>query len=376
MYNTVQELHIGIDLALQQLNSNRKQVVKPEEKDWFLNDTLLQVMNNHIDPSPVIPGRDSDSDQRAVDYLHPLKCDFKYIPPVVYSNNDNIYSISLPSDYYRKSRISAACCTERRKVAYSYRTLANDRLLKAVIPFIPRTEVDLTYYTQGLGFSCAGRPLFNAAKTLANDTAKKYDFSNVKTHSALFMMIPSIIEAINETSWASAYWEYYKGNHYPNSFVIIVDTEAYYNANGSFIIQDVHTILTANSHVIDVKMEYENLTIVDGGFSKIVPVRIVESAKFDQVNNNVFFDSSYHCIDGVIENGQIKLKGARDILISEINMTYYRKPKLINHKTGQSCEIIAEDFKVQLVNQTAQKINAFLNGENYGQMTKENMMLL
>ena len=41
MYNTVKELHIALDERLQQLNSNRKLVLYPEQKDARLNEAVM-----------------------------------------------------------------------------------------------------------------------------------------------------------------------------------------------------------------------------------------------------------------------------------------------------------------------------------------------
>ena len=378
MYNTTKELHIGLDLALQQLNSNRKQVVKPEEKDWFLNDTMLQVMNNHIDPNPIVPGRDSDSDQRAVDYLQSLKCDVKYKLPVTINRETGLYSIPLPADYYRKSRISTGVCLDRRKVVNGCASIPNNRTYQAIVPFVPRAAVNLSEYIENLNIVVANKVVFNAAAKRLNDTsASKYSFVNIRTHEAVtMMMVPSILESVNDHNWISAYWENYNGVNYPQSFVFIVDVEAYLYKYGSSIIQQAVAVLTAGSHILSVNLAYEVMDIMSGKHTKIVPVRIIESAKFDNVNNNSFFDSSYHSVAGVIEQGKVKVAPSNDFEIVSIQMTYYRKPKLINHLTGQNCEIGADDFKAQLVSQTAQKINAFLNGENYNQMTKENLMML
>ena len=377
MYNSVPELHIGLDLALQQLNSNRKQVVKPEEKDWFLNETMLQVINNHIDPSPIIPGRTSDSDQRTVDYLHPLKMSLKYVPPVFRRKADDTYRISLPADYYRKSRINACVTLKKNGVSSGYNTIRNTRLLKAVIAFAPRENVSLQTYITDFRMLVANHPVFNAgASTYTGSGISKYDFSNIRTKEALFMMIPTILESINANNWVSAYWESYNGVAYPKSFIIVVDKEAYQNAFGASISSEVAVNITAGEHIINAPLALEPGEIVVDEISKIIPVRIVESAHYDNVMGNSFFDSSYHSIAGVIEAGQVILKPAEYFTISIIDMVYYRKPRLINYRTGQNCEITAPDFKVQLVGQTAQKINAFLNGENYNQMTKENLMLL
>lgn len=377
MYNSVAELHIGLDLALQQLNSNRKQTVKPEEKDWFLNDTLLQVLNNHIDPNAMLPGRNSDSDQRVVDYLHPLKTSFKYKPPVFIDETTNISHVQLPADYYRKSRVNAEVCLNRRKVDNGYTVGDNDRLFMAVVPFESMTNV-IDDYTAGCLITVGDRTLFDgtSVETVAGGQVPKYNFDNILGIESKFMVIPTILEACNDKRWVNVYWESYNGSFYKNSFIFVVDNRAF--------LEDEYAPFGTNSTVdidmgsVSISKNFSALMCrsVVSEPSKNVQTRIVESAEFDAINNNVFFDSSFHSLASVVEGGKILVKGSKDFSVVGINLVYYRRPKLINYRTNQNCEITADDFILQLVNLTAQKINAFLNGENYNQMVKENILLM
>lgn len=380
MYNTVSELHIGLDLALQQLNSNRKQVLKPEEKDWFLNDTILQVINNHIDPNGVVPGRDSDSDQRVVDYLNVIKCSLKHRLPVEYNSEEGTYCINLPADYYRKSRISVDACLERRKVDNGYALVANDRLYIAEVPFPHSADkaaiANLANYIDLMTITIANRVVFNAAELVYTGGVRKYDFSNIRSADAIFMMLPTIIESCNENPWLSCYWESYGGINKKGHFIFVIDRVAYFNHYNAVMPINSTCVVATGAYSKSFAFSLKDTITVTGQPTKRIPARVVPSADLDNIQNNVFFDSSYLSVACVIEGGQIKAQGRPIFGIVNINLDYYRRPKLINYRTGQNCEIIADDFRVQLLNQTAQKINAFLDGETYNQMVKENLMML
>ena len=45
---TVKEMHIGIDVGIQKLNSNVFRNLEPQEKDWLLNEAVYKFINNRI----------------------------------------------------------------------------------------------------------------------------------------------------------------------------------------------------------------------------------------------------------------------------------------------------------------------------------------
>jgi len=53
MYNTVKEMHIALDMGLQQIDSNRKQSISPEHKDMALNYAVLQFIETRSNPKTI-----------------------------------------------------------------------------------------------------------------------------------------------------------------------------------------------------------------------------------------------------------------------------------------------------------------------------------
>jgi len=388
MYNSVQELHLGIDLALQQLNSNRKQVLKPEEKDWFLNTTMLQAINNHIDPNASLPSRGSDSDQRSMDYLNSLKTSYKYKQPVIYDKVANLSKVALPADYYRRLRINGGVSLNIKDTSPIIvdNESTKGRLFKAIVPFDLIETIDGTKPTIA-DYTSHTKILINDALTVFETKTKlsstvfkdKYNFTNIKSEVARFMMIPTMLEELNAVDWLYVYWENYKGGHYKNSFVFVIDNEVFKAKTNSMINTDSDVTLSVGAaYNFNTSSKFKPVKghIISGDYTKKVKCTIVESTDFDSINSNDFFNSSYHSLVSTIEGGEVIVAGSKDFRVTSIDMVYYRKPKLINYRTNQSCEIDADDFKVQLVSLTAQKIDAFLDDENYQKVLNENIMLL
>ena len=72
MYNTVKELHIALDQRLQQLNSNRKLVLYPEQKDARLNEAVLQFINNVVSDKTNIKKEGFEDTQKRYDDIEEL----------------------------------------------------------------------------------------------------------------------------------------------------------------------------------------------------------------------------------------------------------------------------------------------------------------
>lgn len=374
MYNSVAELHIGVDIALQQLNSNRKEVIKPEEKDWLLNETMLQLINNHIDPSGIIPSRTSDSDQRATDYLQGLKTSCKVKPVVFKGKEPNCVEIDIPANYYRKNRISAFVSAVGKRTVNNWSVVNNSKVKVAVCAFAANSSITVEQLIGGTVITVDNRIVFDASASKSN--VKLFDFSNIRSMTSKFMMIATIKEVINSLSWVSCYWEYYNNQYIPDSFIFVVDADEYLRVNKVAISGSATVTVTIGEIIVSDELKNIDKEIITGNGNHLSPCRVVTSSDKDSINSNSFLNTSFISPICVFEGGSIRLYHDEIFDITGVDLVYYRRPRLINYKTGQNCEITNDDFKVQLVNFTAQKLDAYLKGENYGNIARENMLIL
>ena len=374
MYNSVAELHIGVDIALQQLNSNRKEVIKPEEKDWLLNETMLQLINNHIDPSGVIPSRTSDSDQRAVDYLQVLKTSCKVKPVVFKGDEPNCVEIDIPADYYRKNRIFAFVSAVSKRAVNNWAIVNNSVIKVASCAFAVNSQITPAHLIDSTVISVDNRVVFDSA--LTKNGARVFDFSNIKSIDSKFMMIATIKEVINSLSWVSCYWEYYRNEYHPDSFVFVVDANEYFKVNKVALSNEANVSITIGAITVTCQLQNVDKEIISSDSKRLSPCRVVTSSDKDSIQSNPFLNTAFISPICVFEDGSIKIYHDETFDIAGVNLVYYRRPRLINYKTGQNCEITNDDFKIQLVNFTAQKLDAYLKGENYGNLIRENMLIL
>ena len=103
MYSTVASLHIALDNRLQQLNSNRKEAIYPEQYDIAINDAIMQYIKSRVSAKLNSKQEGFESSISRYSDLESLK---RKKSVIVYNNNESLTSLSeyvfdIPSNCYR-----------------------------------------------------------------------------------------------------------------------------------------------------------------------------------------------------------------------------------------------------------------------------------
>ena len=98
---TVEQLHIGLDLHLQQINSNLNDNVSPEAKDYYLNQVTKMMLRSAIrklaaDDSPnssynSIPQLTSEELIHLTDFIKNYVVTKDIVPFIVENSTNNVY---------------------------------------------------------------------------------------------------------------------------------------------------------------------------------------------------------------------------------------------------------------------------------------------
>ena len=93
---TTQELHIGIDLLFQKVNSHYNQNIQPAEKDLLINREILRYVNKLINPLNSLKGQAAFDVVKKTVELAPLLRTIDV--PLLIDNNKKEAKILLPFD--------------------------------------------------------------------------------------------------------------------------------------------------------------------------------------------------------------------------------------------------------------------------------------
>ena len=340
MYNTVKEMHIALDMGLQHINSNRKQSITPYHKDMALNYAVLQFIENRTNPTTNVRKEGLEDTQKRYDDIRELKAS-------VISNtlvDDNVFAI-LPKDYYKL--ISAGA---RVKYFKSNKVKPNS------------TRV-YHYYKLKLPNDASGKyrnfkiiKYHNTSSSVIfNSTVE--NLPDFYTADAKFMLVNSILNTVDE----QVYWEKWNDVYAKDSFIIIGDSGTSYTIT--------YDGQTSNSNYNTA--QYNSYVNQPG--DNLVPIDLISSEhEFESSSNYYTSKNRHYNPKGSIFNNRLVVYENDNFIISFVVFNYYKKPKLINHRTNQSCEI---SVNREIVDLALQKLKAYIKDEGYQHIVNENQIM-
>jgi hypothetical protein len=369
MYNSVKELHIGLDIALQNINSSRKQIIKPEEKDWVLNEVMYQLINNVVDPNPRLSRNYYEVDQKAIDMLESLKVNSQPYLPIL---NDTKYGYGytyLPKDYLK--------ATELKALIINNDAIATQHNINYYLLPIPDVA-SLASYTDTFTIKLGTFDLFDVSKVI--ETKKVYDFTALNKQDSKYLVVNAAIESLNSFKGIEAYWSKHSDIKQPFSIIVKVDT-----GNIDSTILDEYPAASVADITINIGTYSKIVSLVNlatynkyqATYEKLVTCRIVKSDIEGDIENHYYAKSIINSPVVTFGNNKLKVKlpVSNTYKLVAIIPEYYRKPLSINHRTNQGCEIQSPDFNNDLVNKAAQKIAARIQDKAYPNIINENALL-
>ena len=253
MYNTAKELHIGIDLGLQGINSNRKGDIQSPEKDWFLNNVMIQEINRKLNPKSNFKGEGFEDTFKRIDDLESIKEDTSEIVSLpIYKYSDKASYIPLPSDYYRF--IEGVVSVNNMGTIGSSVVLFKDLIVTNGLPyvtvfgalklpsatsnysdFIIRFMYDITgpygseVYDEEILFDINEEGHYWSYTSDPTDIYYLHGMEaiNVTYSDAKFQLIRMVMDHINNVTGVeiglTVYWERYVNIYEKDSFIFVVD---------------------------------------------------------------------------------------------------------------------------------------------------------
>lgn len=338
---TVKEMHIGIDIGLQNIRSNLFDTLLPEEKDWILNEVTLDFISLRYDKNSNPAGLRFEDNKKRLNDIQKLITPLSGVS--FYRLNDECSFALLPANYYEDINIEVGTLNlcknnnDATEKVYKYYT---------IIPFANSRN---TLY---LNFKIIANNLINPLYDINNFSDYK---SSLKGEEERFYIIRNILDYVNSNTTLTkvqVYWEYFNEVYYPNSFIFVstennVKIDVYYNDdkltyNTSFF-EFICTTSNDRYNKVPVRLvdEEHRPNILNYSFSKSTPTSPVISIK-----RNIIY--VYH----------------KGFSVDKLYMEYIRLPRSINYITEQTCEINENRHK-DIVNLAVKRIAGLSLQENY-----------
>ena len=333
----VQEMHIALDMALQQINSNRQQSISIDHKDMALNYAVLQFVETRTNPKTNIKQEGTEDTTKRYDDIKDLK---RVSINKAYINGNKAISY-LPVDYYKYLEFG----TNLKYTKFNNYNTESIDFHYYVLPF-PDSKEDRINYTK---FTIKGDrdPIFT--------TSDYTGLPNLYNKDAKFMIINLVLEELNKIEGIDVYWEYF-GNVYKKQSFIIVNI-------GESVIHQSYTISYdresfTSKHINDKYNTYESIKDV---IEK--PVEINSSEFTINGNNNSYHNKNRHLKPkGDILNNKLEIEIPNNTYITTVKCIYLKKPRLISYRHNQMCEI---QVNREIIDLAVTKLQAYMKDNGY-----------
>jgi len=348
----VQEMHIGVDVGVQKLNTDTLDNISPEQKDWILNEAQLRFVKNRVNPKSNPKNEGFEMTFKRYEDLEDI---YEHKPLDVYIEDNEVQFSVLPYNYFLPIEGEPSVIYNCNNVTKSIVSVIE---LNCVVPFLNDSSA-----TPFNGFRIT--LLQGVTQTILFDI-NDYKFTSnvangqINSTEERFYIVHHIIEVINRTRTdIEVYWETYKNVYTPNSFI--------------FVSKDVTlTSIQVGSTVYNFTQVSLNVyQTTDNNIGK-QPARLV-TTKTRELLKHPFLTTKYDSPIFNISNKMIKTYHNQRFILHTFYLSYIRKPRLISLSLEQSCELNS-NFHEEIVDIAVQLIKSRIEAKDYGSIINENLL--
>lgn len=344
---TVQEMHIGIDLELQKLNTFATKNMLPQEKDWFINKEVTKFLNK----------KGFDDNVNRIDDVKEL---VKTSPllPIKTDVNDNTY-VDLPADYFKyirsELRMGKKSCSN-----FTVRTIPQYTInipIKLDIDLLNSFSIDITFI-EGL------KTVFDSSVDIPEDYYKSINFRKQK-----FLLIKALQIKLQEnlkkylTSPFSLYWQFGPEGYIKDTFILVSNTQLF------------NAVVTVNNSISDARPV---ISYIPDYKSKNYPIksniRLIDNEFFSDAENSHLSKSTMRSPIGRMEQQRLLVIVPLSAVEGGVRISYISKPTLSDLLLDSNINMNRDSLDEILVN-TVAYMKAVITSQNYQVYKQENILI-
>lgn len=340
----ISEMHLQVDLGLNNLNSSLYGNTLPQEKDWALNNAQLRFIKQRYNPQSNRFGKGLEMSQKRYDDLRNVHVKY-YIDNTYTTEENNMFRFNFPSDYMFLT-------SQRSRSKYNNCLSAITPIITSSINYywiIPLITTDDTYVNFDIKTVSPISSIFSSVSTFSN-----YSFND----SYLFFL--KINSIISNPSY-EFYWETYKTVYSKNSIIIVWN-------NG--------TVPTSNDNLKIGTTTYTYTQITTQSYSastdntELVPNRICQIDDIYVIKNDPFNSTIYYNPLTVSAQNYIDVYTNSTFLVDAMVISYIKYPAVLSYDLQQSCELSNETHQ-EIVNLAVNILIENLESRRLGTQTQQ-----
>ena len=363
---TAQEMHIEIDLELQKLNSQVTKNISPEEKDWFLNNEVINYLKSKVNPDSNLKKIGFQDTAKRVEDIKDL---IRVQPQPVKVNNRGKAYVSLPSNYFNYIRFDS----------HSYRDCPANSNIKSTTALEYRVEIkvlltDAKGYKIELTTPSGVVEIFNITSLpdgyLNIAQGSKQNFMLIK---ALKILLPQQLKSLISPS-TQLYWENESYSYKDLTFIIISDVA---------IVNSIVTTTTEAPiegeddvlNVVTVASTNYTITVFD---TQNLPLkakfRVIDEEFLPEVENSHLSKSRANSPTSSVLEGCMELSKCDGAIIGLVDIVYICQPTLIDISLNSNLNV--RDYVAkEIVSNTVRVIKALIGDGTYQAYAQEKVLI-
>jgi len=310
---TIQEVHVKIDLHLQELNSNVYGNVLPEEKDIFLNEQILEFFRDNEDEDSNKLRENFQATQKRYDNVKELIVENTL--PLYVRDSVSMYC-TLPEDYLRLvsdatilkcSTYKDVNLTEKKEYVYGFE-------LKEFVNNAGNYFTGLFIYilAQGTDFALNTFPHYTGG------------FKSFKEAFILYDLIYEELNKVNRNkdntkTKYKVYKEWYNGKYYGTKLLFVSETPMaiYYSIIAEANVQmELLETITANQPDVTTNLEVEN--------------RLTATEDVRNVLNSNFRTTVHTSPISELQQDRLIVHHEKKFIPKELKIKYIKRPNFVS----------------------------------------------
>ena len=311
MYETIKELHIEIEQRIQQITSNRYGSMPPQFYDMMLNRTAIKYIQSKSNRKTNYKGEGLEDSMKRVEDFQSLKRETTWLPVLTKDSDTNRGFVLLPSNYL-KFISSTSHYKYTKNISKTLRS--NDSDFKNV--YYKIYDLDNSTSINGIDISQI------KSKFESDVELPKY------LVEYLYDKLNSIIDPEKSPDIKfDVYWEHFNDRYYANN--IIITSNSNFDNNSAVNYTDKYFKITADSYS-------EN--------------DLIASENIRAALNNPYSKKNRH-LNPITEliNDKLYVYQGQDFCVSEIKITYIKKPRLFSSDLNQMSDMTITPEFVDMV---------------------------
>lgn len=353
---TVKEIHIEIDLGLQNINSNQREKLFPEEKDWLFNLATRRFISQRTNPKSNPKGEGFQSTLKRYQDLDALLVSSSI--PLYYLDDNTCYGI-LPQNCHEvieESGIRPLLARTDCGLRFADFSLTN--LNRSVCPvlFPQTTQVNGNTLNAFKGFKIL------MDNTVIYDTGNYPALVNGLVDADLyFTIIDQILREVNKRTDIEVRWEQFNENRWDGSLIFIsIGNNSFNTIKYQYDINFGSSPVTVTSNATQQQFQQY---VIPNTISEIErPSRVVKTADVFNTLYHPHWKPTWQSPIVNLESGIIKVPHQKRFISNTLNLTYIRKPNKINLSLNQGSDF-GDSRLSEIISNTVTDIIARIDGK-------------